>query len=81
MPISVTIVWIADGPGLLVEGGSALEPEILGDGDLYVVDQLAVPDGLEDAVAEAQDEHVLDRLLAEVVIDPVDLALVEVPCQ
>jgi hypothetical protein len=43
-----------------------------------VVDHLAVPDRLEDPVREAQDEHVLDRLLAEVVVDPVDLALVEV---
>ena len=46
--------------------------------DLHVVDELPVPDRLEDAVAEAQDEHVLNRLLAEVVVDPEDLALLEV---
>ena len=46
-----------------------------------MVDHLAVPDRLEDPVGEAQDEHVLDRLLAEVVVDPVDLALVEVRAQ
>ena len=37
----------------------------------------AVPDRLEDRVAEPQREDVLDGLLAEVVVDPVDLALVE----
>ena len=42
-----------------------------------MVDELAVPDRLEDAVREAQREQVLDRLLAEVVVDPEDLALVE----
>ena len=36
-----------------------------------------VPDRLEDAVAEPQGQDVLDRLLAEVVVDAIDLALVE----
>jgi hypothetical protein len=43
-----------------------------------VVDVLAVPHRLEDAVGEAEDEKVLDGLLAEVVVDAVDLRLVEV---
>ncbi len=42
-----------------------------------MVDVLAVPERLEEAVREAEDEEVLDRLLAEVVIDPEDLRLVE----
>ena len=37
----------------------------------------AVPEGLEDAVAEAEGEDVLDRLLPQVVVDPIDLRLVE----
>ena len=53
-------------------------PDRLGDGDLDVVDELAVPDRLEDAVREPQRQHVLDRLLAEVVVDPEDLVLGEV---
>ena len=69
---------VADRARLLVEAGAALDAERLGHRDLHVVDELAVPDRLEDAVAEAQDEHVLNRLLAEVVVDPVDLALLEV---
>ena len=59
--------------GLLVELAAALDADLLGDGDLHVVDVLAVPERLEDAVREAEDEEVLDRLLAEVVIDPEDL--------
>ena len=46
-----------------------------------MVDELAVPDRLEDAVREPQREHVLDRLLAEVVVDAEDLALLEVLLQ
>ncbi len=42
-----------------------------------MVDVVAVPDGLEDAVAEAEDEDVLNSLLAEVVIDAEDLVFVE----
>ena len=42
-----------------------------------MVDVAAVPDRLEDPVAEPEDQEVPDRLLAEVVIDPVDLRLAE----
>ena len=42
-----------------------------------MVDELAVPDRLEDAVGEPEHQHVLDGLLAEVVVDAEDLLLVE----
>ena len=42
-----------------------------------MVDVVAVPDRLEDRVGEAKDQDVLDRFLAQVVVDAVDLALVE----
>jgi hypothetical protein len=42
-----------------------------------VVDVVAVPDRLEQGVGEPQCHQVLDRLLAEVVIDPEDLRLLE----
>ena len=60
-------------PGLLVERAAALDADRLGDGDLDVVDELAVPDRLEDAVGEPQHQQVLHRLLAEVVVDAEDL--------
>ena len=70
---------VADGAGTLVVVGAPFDPERLGDRDLHVVDELTVPDRLEDPVREAQDQHVLDRLLTEVVVDPEDLLLGEVP--
>src|SRR5260221_589797 len=63
--------------GLLVVRAALLDAEGLGDRDLHVVDVLAVPDRLEDAVREAQHEDVLDGLLAEVVVDAKDLVLRE----
>ena len=68
---------VAEGAGPFVEAASLLDAERLGHGDLDVVDVAAVPERLEDGVGEAQGQDVLDRLLAEVVVDPVDLRLVE----
>ncbi|MGY4378946.1 hypothetical protein ACVWZ3_006585 [Bradyrhizobium sp. i1.3.6] len=41
-----------------------------------MVDMVAIPDRLEHAVGKAQHQDVLHRLLAEIMIDPVDLVLV-----
>jgi hypothetical protein len=38
---------------------------------------LAAPQRLEDTVAEAEGQNVLNRLLAEIMIDAIDLLLVE----
>ena len=40
---------------------------------------VAVPDAFEDRVAEAEDEDVLHRLLAQVMVDAEDLFLLEMP--
>ena len=64
-------------PGLLVELAAPLDADLLGDRDLHVVDVLATPERLEDGVGEAEDQQVLHRLLAEVVVDAEDLRLVE----
>ena len=68
---------VAARAGLLVELAAALDAEVLGHGDLDVVDVAPVPERLEDAVAEAEDHQVADGLLAQVVVDAVDLRLVE----
>ena len=64
-------------PACLVEAAAMADAELLGHGDLHVVDVAAVPDRLEDGVGEAQGEDVLDRLLPEVVVDAVHLLLGE----
>ena len=71
----VVLDHVAQRAGLLVVAAAPLDAERLGDGDLHVVDVAAVPERLEDAVGEAEDQDVLDRLLAEVVVDAVDLRL------
>src|SRR5580704_8266755 len=40
-----------------------------------MIDVARIPDRLEDAVAEAEGEQILDGLLAEVMIDAIDLLL------
>ena len=77
----VVLEDVPDRAGLLVERRAALDPDRLADRDLDVVDELAVPDRLEDPVREPERQHVLDRLLAEVVVDPEDLVLGEVRAQ
>jgi hypothetical protein len=42
-----------------------------------VIDIAPVPDRLENAVGEAEHQNVLDRLLAQVMVDAIDLLLVQ----
>ena len=64
---------VAEGTGLLVEGGPGSHRQGLGDVDLDVVDVLAVPDGFEEPVGEPEGQDVLGRLLAQEVVDAEDL--------
>jgi hypothetical protein len=68
---------VAVGAGLLVEAGALAEAQGLRHVDLHVVDEIAVPDGLEQPVGEAEGENVLRRFLAEKMIDAKDPVLVE----
>ncbi len=61
----------------LVEIGAALDADGFGDRDLHVIDMVAVPQRLEDAVGKAQRHDVLDRLLAEEMVHAEDLRLVQ----
>ena len=73
----VVLDQVAQRPGLVVVARAAADADVLGGGDLHVVDVVAVPQRLEHAVGEAERQHVLDGLLAEVVVDAEDLRLVE----
>src|SRR5579883_3167615 len=68
---------IAQLAGVVEIAGSAFYADGLGDRDLDIVDILLVPNGLKDGVGEAKYEDVLYRFLAQIVVDPVDLAFVE----
>ncbi len=75
----VVLHHVADHPGAVVETRPGPDPQVLGDGDLHVVDVVAVPDRLPARVRQAEDEHVLHRLLPQEMVDPVDLLLLEDP--
>ena len=61
---------VAGGADAVVVARAAADADVLGHGDLHVVDVVGVPDRLEHLVGEAQRQQVLDRLLAQVVVDP-----------
>ena len=69
---------VAERAALLVEPRAALDRERLGHVDLDVAHVVAIPDRLEEAVREAKREDVVDRLLAQEVVDSEDLRLLEV---
>src|SRR5260370_23666830 len=63
--------------GRIVELAAMLDRERLRDSDLDMIDVIAVPDRLEQAVGKPQRQNVLHRLLSEIMIDAVDLVLIE----
>ena len=68
---------VAQGAGALVVLAPPLDPKLLRHGDLHMVDVATVPDRLEDAVRESKHQNVLNRIFAEVMIDPIDLPLLD----
>ena len=68
---------VAEGAGFLVKAAAHLNRERLRHIDLDGIDVVAVPDRLKHAVGKAQGQQVLNRLAADVVVDPKDLLLVE----
>jgi hypothetical protein len=73
----VVLDHVAQRAGLLVIATAPLDAGGLGNRDLHVIDRLAAPGPLDHRVGEPEDEDVLHRLLAEVVVDPEHLRLVE----
>ena len=64
-------------PDCIVIGAAPADADRFGHGDLDVVDVLRVPERLEQDIGKAHRHQVLHRLLAEVMVDPVDLAFAE----
>ena len=59
-------------PVCVVEGAAALDAEVFRHGDLHALDMVAVPERLQERVGEAEEEHVVHRPLAQVVVDAED---------
>ena len=72
---------IADCAGLIIERASALNSKVLRHSNLYALDLIAVPERLQERVLEAEEDHVMHRPLAEVMVDAEDVLLVESPEQ
>ena len=64
-------------PRGVVVTGASLHAEWLGGSDLNMGDMVVIPDRFEDRVGEAHHHDVLGRLLAEIMIDTVGVALGE----
>src|SRR5579862_3869715 len=65
----------------IVEAASVLDPEALRHRDLHRGEVVAVPDGLEHRVVEAQVQDLVEAHLPEVVVDAIELRLVDVLVQ
>ena len=64
---------VAEYARVFVVRGAIADIEVFQHGDLDVIDVVAVPQRFEDRVAESEDDQVLDRVFAKVVIDSEEL--------
>ncbi|MNP03877.1 hypothetical protein D3C76_957750 [compost metagenome] len=64
---------VPQGAGVFVETATGFDADGFGGGDLHVVDVMVVPERFEQAVGEPADQDVLHGLLAQIVIDAIDL--------
>jgi hypothetical protein len=73
----VILDHIPQDPGGIVIAGPGPNAFGLRHGDWHMVNIVVVPDGFKARVGEAEDQHVLDRLFPQVVIDAVELLLTD----
>ena len=73
----VVLHHVSQRTGLFVVRAAGAHADALGHGDLHMVDVRAVPEGLEQRVGEAERHQVLDRFLAQVMVDAEHARLVE----
>ena len=68
---------VAISAGLLVKSDAIADVQRLGHVDLDMVDEIAIPDRLEEAIGEPEGQDVLRRLLAEEMVDAENLVFAE----
>ncbi len=74
---NVALDHVAEGAGGFVKAAATFDAKRFSGGDLHVVHVIAVPKWFENAVAEAEDQEILYRVFAEIVVDAIDLMLFE----
>ena len=73
VPDLVDLTVQAERSGLFVVSGPRANAFLFGDGNLDVIDVLLIEERLENAVGESEDEDVLNRFLAQVMVDAINL--------
>src|SRR5215831_8524447 len=68
---------VANRACFIVERAPALDAEVLCHRDLHAFDVLAVPERLQERILEAKEDHVMHRLLSQVMVDAEDRLLVK----
>lgn len=74
----VVLNHIPDNSCAVEIGPSGFHSDLLGGVDLYGFDVGGIPQGIEKAVGEAENQQILNRLFSQVVIDTVDSIFFEV---
>src|SRR5579875_616953 len=64
---------VSERAGLIIVAAASFHADCFRNGDLHVIDVAAVPDRLENTVAETKREDVLHGFFAEIVIDSINL--------
>src|SRR5499426_3323118 len=68
---------VTDRARLLIKSTPPLDAEVLGHGDLHTLNMVAIPERFQERIGEAEEEQVVHRPLAQVMVDAEDRLLVE----
>ena len=68
---------VANGAGLIVESAASLHAEFFRHGDLHAFDVVSIPERLHERVGEPENDHVVHRPLAKIVVNAKDCGLGE----
>ena len=66
---------VSDRPGFLIEAAPAFDADVLSYGELHLFHHVTVPDSLDKGVPKAKNQEILNRLLAQVMVNPEDAIL------
>ncbi len=61
----------------VIKLATMLHTDLFCNGDLHMIDVIPIPQRLEDRIGKTRHEDILDRFLAQVMIDAIDLLLTE----